>query len=55
MKKPTIKLALRRETLRTLTNAELARAVGGGDVVVGQSNQAVCTAQSAIATTAPSA
>jgi len=53
MKKPTIKLALRKETLRALTTIDLARAVGGGDGVVAQTNQAVCTAQNAVATTAP--
>jgi hypothetical protein len=55
MKKPTIKLALRGETLRTLTNADLARAVGGADGVVAQSNKDVCTTQNVVATTAPPA
>jgi hypothetical protein len=55
MKKPTIKLVLRRETLRTLTNADLGRAIGGGDGVVGQSNKDVCTAQNGVGTTTPPA
>ena len=56
MKKPTIKLALRRETLRTLANTDLARAIGGGaDGAVVQSNKDVCTAQKAVATTDPPA
>jgi len=53
MKKPTIKLALRKETLRTLAKVDLARAVGGNDGLAPQTNRAVCTAQDAVATAAP--
>jgi hypothetical protein len=55
MKKPTITLALRKETLRTLAKVDLARAVGGNDGLAPQTNRVVCTVQDAVATATPPA
>jgi hypothetical protein len=41
-KKPTAKLVVRRETLRALSNMDLARAIGGGEVVLFDSGDKNC-------------
>jgi hypothetical protein len=43
-KKSTAKLVVRRETLRAMSNMDLARAVGGGDVVLFDSGDKNCPA-----------
>ncbi len=53
MKRSTFaKLTVRRETLRTLSNIELARAVGGDDAMVAETGKELCTA-AALAIIAP--
>jgi hypothetical protein len=42
MKKPLAKLAVRRETLRTLASVELTRAVGGDVALLYQSDEKNC-------------
>jgi len=52
MKKASRKLVLRSETLRTLANMELARAVGGVEAVAVDSGRIQCPALQAVATAA---
>jgi hypothetical protein len=42
MKKPTVKLVVRRETLRVLAGVELTRAVGGDVTLLFQSDEKHC-------------
>jgi len=50
MKKPTRKLVLRRETIRTLTNVNLLRAVGG--ILSTSDDKSGCVVLAAVAATA---
>lgn len=53
MKKPTRKLALRIETLRTLAGIELVHVVGGDDAVLSDTGAKMCPAPAALGAADP--